>query len=113
MFMSHRLALLLSVTLTVVLAAGVLASRDRFFAAASAPATVATTPAPAVSGASLPVAPETNHTGATPRIIEIPMPTVDQRRADEDGLNRDHLDSDEGDHERDHHDDDDEGEHDD
>lgn len=103
--MSHRLALVLSVALTVVLAAGVLASRDRFFAAESAPATVVTTPASAVSDTSLPVAPETNRTGTTPRVIEIPLPTAepraDSRRDDED------------DHERDQHDDDEEGEHDD
>jgi hypothetical protein len=77
--MSHRSALALSIALTLVLAAGIFAGRDRLFEAAAGAGPATVSPAPAVSlddavGASrVPVA------GVAPQVIEIPLPSIDQR----------------------------------
>ncbi len=76
--MSHRSALALSIALTLVLAAGIFAGRDRLFesAANAGPSTVSPVPAvsldDAVSESHVPVA------GVAPQVIEIPLSSVDQ-----------------------------------
>jgi hypothetical protein len=88
--MTHRTALALSIGLTLVLATGIFAGRDRLFeaAAGAGPATVSPAPAvslnQAVSESQLPVA------GVAPQVIEIPLPSIDQGStlAQEDGDQR-------------------------
>jgi hypothetical protein len=77
--MSHRLALALSIALTLVLAATIFAGRDRLFEAAAGAGPATVTPAPAkplddaVSESHVSVA------GVAPQVIEIPLPGMDQQ----------------------------------
>jgi hypothetical protein len=99
--MSHRSALVVSIALTLVLALGIFAGRDRLFegSADAGPSTVtsATSPADTVNGSEQPAV------STAPRVIEIPLPTEQRstlRQADESqkALGR------EGNHERDEYD---------
>jgi hypothetical protein len=101
--MSHRLALVLSIVLTLILAAGVLAGRDRLFAV-DANAGAATTPPAVTSASSLPGV--STDDSAAPRVIEIPLPASAPRH---ESLAR----GDDDDHERVQYSHDDEGEDDD
>jgi hypothetical protein len=106
--MSHRTALALSIMLTLVLAAGIIAGRDRLFAAEAAPSasgipSVQTTESTATASER-----EANATG--PQVIEIPLPTgatdgTSSRINSDDAQSRGDRDTS---HERDH---DDENEH--
>jgi hypothetical protein len=100
--MTHRAALVASIALTLVLALGIFAGRDRLFEAAvnagPATATSAVSPDDAVRGSEQPVA------GTAPRVIEIPLPT-EQRitfQGDDDSQQARGVD---GGHERDQDDD--------
>jgi hypothetical protein len=77
--MSHRLALALSIALTLVLAAGIFAGRDRLFEAAADAGPSTVTPAPAVSLDDAVSGSERAVSGAAPRVIEIPLPSNEQR----------------------------------
>lgn len=99
--MSHRSALVVSIALTLVLALGIFAGRDRLFegSADAGPSTVtsAISPANTVNGS------EQSAVSTAPRVIEIPLPTEQRsilRQADESQqtLGR------EGNHERDQYD---------
>lgn len=71
--MSHRSALIVSIALTLVLALGIVAGRDRLFEAAAdaGPVTITPTSSPndAMSGSDQPAV------STVPRVIEIPLPT--------------------------------------
>jgi hypothetical protein len=106
--MSHRLALALSIALTLVLAAGIFAGRDRLFEAAADAGPSTVTPAPAVSLDDAVSGSEQVVGKTAPRVIEIPLPTTEQRSSlrqeDDDGQQASGRDDE---HERDLHDDDD------
>ena len=71
--MTHRVALVLSIALTLVLGTGVVVARDRLFAAESvdSPATTTTEAAKSPSGN-----PGDSITATSPRIIEVSLPRL-------------------------------------
>jgi hypothetical protein len=101
---SHRVALALSIALTLVLATGVVAARDRFFAA----------PPLAGQPVAMSLSPATGETSSAPRVIEIALPVAqndvvpalgsDERAYGDDEREHDSFDDDD----RYEHDDDDE-----
>jgi hypothetical protein len=106
--MSHRSALTVSLALTIVLAIGIIAGRDRLFDAAdTVPSAIA--PAPAVSlddtvpGSEQPVVSD------GPRVIDIPLPATDHPSEFDRGDDERQRAND-GEHEREWHDEDDEHE---
>lgn len=112
--MSHRSALNVSIVLTVILAIGIFAGRDRLFesTADAVPSSIA--PAPAASLDDAVRGSEQPAISTAPRVIEIPLPATDLQSAfgnrdDEDQRARDS----DGEHERDWDDDDEHEENDD
>ena len=77
--MSHRSALVLAIALTLVLAAGIVAGRDRLFKAATDTGPAIVSQGPAVSLDDLVSGSEQAVGGTAPRVIEIPLPTTEQR----------------------------------
>ncbi len=111
--MAHRTALVLSIILTLVLAAGIVAGRERLFMAGAPAGTPDLTQAPAVStdGALAEAATSGKAViSAAPRVIEIRLPSTDRgdgpRQSGEDTRweDDDHADDeghdDDDDHER-------------
>lgn len=109
--MTHRLALVLSIALTLILGAGVVVGRDRLFAAESvaSPATTTTEAAKSPSGN-----PGDSITATSPRIIEVSLPRLSGSDArspqsrtenDERSLNRGGDDREEAEHEGEYDDD--------
>lgn len=74
--MSHRAALTLSIILTLVLAAGIVAGRDRLFTAEAASDTSTVTPAPTETTESEASGSAREITATGPRLIEIPLPAA-------------------------------------
>ena len=89
--MSHRLALALSIVLTLALAIAIFAGRDRLFEATADAGPSIVTPGPAVSlddavsGSGQAVG------GTAPRVIEIPLPSNEQRSSLRPGENDSQL----------------------
>ena len=74
--MSHRAALTLSVVLTLVLAFGIIAGRDRLFTAEAALNTSNVTPASTVGAESKSRTSEREANATGPQVIEIPLPAA-------------------------------------
>lgn len=95
--MSHRLAVALSIAITVVLAAGIVAARDRLFVAESAAGQSVATAAAVVDPGAGSSKPAATGSAAASRIIEIALPSgaggaslnaagdPDRARGDDDG----------------------------
>jgi hypothetical protein len=100
--MTHRTALALSVALTLILAIGIVAARDRLFepVANAGPAAVTSDPAVSLNDTvSQPVKPTVNTPGTQPRVIEIPLSSIDRQGSSL--FREDQQARDGGDHERD------------
>jgi hypothetical protein len=74
--MSHRTALTLSIILTFVLAAGIIAGRDRLFTAEAAPNAASVTSAPTVATGNESSVSQREASTTGPRVIDIPLPAL-------------------------------------
>jgi hypothetical protein len=74
--MSHRTALTLSIILTLVLAAGIIAGRERLFTAEAAPNAAGVTSAPSVATGNDSSVSEREANATGPQVIDIPLPAL-------------------------------------
>ena len=111
--MSHRSALTVSIALTLILAIGIFAGRDRLFDASADAVPSSNVPAPAISLENTLPGSEQPSVSSEPRVIYIPLPPTDQPSTFERGDDDRQRARDGDKHERDSYEDDEHEEYDD